>query len=66
MNLVGNPDGVEELRKISSERKEFLKFLITEAKTSFSRSAEFKGQDGRRWVITYNGQVDELKISPKD
>lgn len=66
MNLVGDPDGVEELRKIGSERRDFLKFLITEAKTSFSRNAEFKGGDGRHWVITYNGQVDELKVAPKE
>ncbi len=66
MNLVGDPDGVEQLRKVGAERKEFLKFLITEAKTSLARRAEFKGEDGRRWVISYNAQVDELSVAIKE
>jgi hypothetical protein len=64
MNLVGDSDGLTELKRMSSERKDFLKFLITEAKTSFKRSADFKGADGRRWRLTYNGQRDELEIQP--
>ena len=63
MNLTGDPSGLEELRKIKEERKDFLRFLITEAKTSFSRSAEFKGADGRTWKITFDGQKDELQVS---
>jgi hypothetical protein len=64
MNLVGNPEGVLELKKIREERKEYLKFLITEAKTSFSRSATFKGSDGRTWKITFDGQKDEMSVEP--
>lgn len=64
MNLVGDPTGLEELKKIKEERKDFLKFLITEAKTSFTRSATFKGSDGRQWKLTFNGQRDELAVEP--
>jgi len=66
MDLVGDPDGLAELRKMNAERKDFLRFLITEAKTSFSRSAEFKGEDGRMWKISFDGQKDELRVEPKD
>ena len=62
MNLVGDPDGLAELKVIKAERKDFLRFLITEARTSFSRSAEFKGADGRLWMMHFDGQKDELRI----
>jgi hypothetical protein len=48
MELTGDPAGLEELKKIREDRKDFLKFLITEAKTSLRRYAIFNGSDGRR------------------
>ncbi len=66
MELVGDPAGLEELKRIKKERKDFLRFLITEARTSFSRSAEFKGSDGRHWKMTYDGQANELRVEPLD
>lgn len=62
MNLIGDPDGLAALKQIKEERKDFLKFLITEAKTSFGRCAEFRGPDGRRWKMTYVGQRDEMVV----
>jgi len=64
MNLVGDADGLEELKKIRDERKDFLRFLITEAKTSFSRAAQFKGTDGRMWSLHFDGQRNELRVEP--
>ncbi len=63
MNLVGDPTGLQELKKIKEERKDFLRFLITEAKTSFSRSASFKGSDGRHWRLKYEAALGELQVS---
>jgi hypothetical protein len=64
MNLVGDPDGLAELKKLKEERKDFLRFLITEAKTSLTRTASFKGSDGRQWTLTFHGQRDELMVEP--
>ena len=64
MELIGAPAGLEELKKIREERKDFLKFLITEAKTSFRRYAIFNGSDGRRWKLSFNGQRNELEVQP--
>jgi hypothetical protein len=64
MKLVGDPAGLKELKRMNEERKDFLKFLITEAKTSFKRIADFKGSDGREWRLSYSGQRDELEIQP--
>ena len=66
MNLAGDPVGLQELKKIKEDRKDFLRFLITEAKTSFSRSAVFKGSDGRQWRLTFDGGRNELHVSPAD
>ncbi|MBN2499095.1 MAG: hypothetical protein JXR96_31190 [Deltaproteobacteria bacterium] len=66
MNLVGDPIGLQELKKMKNERKDFLRFLITEAKTSFSRSAQFKGADGREWRLTYDGTKGELRVEPAE
>ncbi|MBW1809544.1 MAG: hypothetical protein JRJ87_15225 [Deltaproteobacteria bacterium] len=62
MNLIGNAVGLKELKIIKEERKDFLRFLITEAKTSFGRSATFKGSDGRTWLLRYHGQRNELEV----
>jgi len=64
MNLVGDPSGLKELKRMKEERKDFLRFLITEAKTSFGRRAVFKGSDGREWKLCYHGQRDELEVQP--
>ncbi len=64
MNLVGDPAGLEELKKIKEERKEFLKFLLAEVKTSLNCTATFKGTDGRQWKLTFDGRRDELKVDP--
>ncbi len=66
MKLAGDPAGLEELKKMNAERKDFLKFLITEAKTSLVRAAFFKGSDGSRWKLVYHGEKDELEINPSD
>lgn len=64
MNLVGDHKGLEQLRLMKESSKDFLKFLITEAKTSFSRSATFQAPDGSHWVLSYDAQKDELTVSP--
>ena len=66
MHLVGHLEGLQELRKFKEERKDFLRFLITEAKTSFSRSSVFKGADGRHWKLSFDAQRDELEVQPAD
>jgi hypothetical protein len=66
MELVGDPRGLEELKLMREERKDFLKFIITEAKTSLARQAEFKGKDGRRYLLKYDGAHDRMEVSPQE
>ncbi len=62
MNLVGDPEGLDELKKMREERKHFLKFLITEAKTSLKRVAVFKGSNGKYWALRFEEIRNELDV----
>ena len=63
MKIVGDPDGMEELKKMQVERKDYLKYIITEAKTNTDLSTTFKGSDGQtKYKITYNRMAQELKV----
>jgi hypothetical protein len=58
MKLVGDNDGIEELKYIKESNLFYLKYLIKEAETSLNRTAEFKGRDGKqKFKISYNPQT---------
>jgi hypothetical protein len=64
VKLSGDPEGVEELKKINQERKDYLKYLITEAKTNTDLSTTFKSLDGtRKYKITYDRMNQELTVA---
>jgi len=63
MKLVGDPDGIEELKKMQQERKDYLKYIITEAKTNTDLSTTFQSADRRnKYKLTYNRMSQELSI----
>ena len=66
MNLVGDPAGLAELKRMKEERKDFLRFLITEAKTSFGRAAYFKGSEGQYFKIVFHGERGELEVTKSE
>ena len=63
MKLTGDIEGIAELKKIGQERKEYLKYLITEAKTNTDFTALFTGSDASlRYKLTYVPQTGELLV----
>jgi len=48
MKLTGDPEGIAELKALKESKLEYLKYLITEAKTNFDNTARFKSQDGTK------------------
>ena len=46
MKFNGDPAGIEELKKIGQERKDYLKYLLTEVQTNTDLSTTFKASDG--------------------
>ena len=63
MKLVGDPDGIQELKKMQSERKDYLKYIITEAKTNMDLSTAFSGSDGEtKYKLVYDRMAQELRV----
>ena len=64
MPINGDPDGIEELKKMQQERKDYLKYIITEAKTNTDLSTTFKGSDGEtKYKVTYDRQTGDLTVN---
>ena len=57
MNLTGDEKGIEDLREIKEKKVEYLKFLLTSAKTNFDRMVKFTSIDGER---SYNLVYDPV------
>lgn len=67
MKLAGDPDGIAELKKMQQERKDFLKYIITEAKTNTDLSSTFKSSDGSvKYKITLDRMTKEFVVSKMD
>jgi len=63
MKLSGDPEGIQILKDMMQNRIEYLKYLITEAKTNFDHSARFKNQDGtKKYKLVYNPQTGEFEV----
>lgn len=64
MKLSGDPEGIEELKRMQQERKDYLKYLITEAKTNTDFSTTFKSADGtKKYKLSYDRKSGELTVS---
>ena len=66
MKLSGDPRGLEDLREIKEKKVEYLKFLITSAKTNFDRKMEFKSMDNQRiYYLIYEPTTSEFRVEAK-
>lgn len=66
MKLTGDPRGLEDLREIKEKKVEYLKFLITSAKTNFDRKMEFKSIDNQRsYFLVYDPVTLEFRVEGK-
>ena len=63
MELTGDTGGVAHLQDLKVSNKEYLKFLITEARTVFERHVDFKGKDGVTYRLTWVPQESKLVVS---
>jgi len=66
LKLTGDPRGLEDLREIKEKKVEYLKFLITSAKTNFDRKMEFKSIDNQRsYFLVYDPVTLEFRVEGK-
>ncbi len=64
MHLEGDQEGIAVLKAMSSDNKEFLKFLIQEAKTVFEHYADFKSKDGaHKYRLAFDPHTSKFLVS---
>jgi hypothetical protein len=64
MELVGDPEGIEALKALHAANKDFLRFLIEEAKTSVDQAARFSAADGRKYLLRFDAKTGNLDVQP--
>ncbi len=62
MKLTGDKEGIEVLKGFKTDNPDYLKFLLQSAKTNFDRKAEFKDQNGNRYLLIFDPIKNEFKV----
>lgn len=63
MKFTGDPDGITELKNMKETRMDYLKYLVTEARTNFDHAASFKSQDQKTaYKMTLDTQTGEINV----
>jgi len=65
MNLTGDPDGLAVLKGFQEGNRDYLKFLIQEAKSVFERHVDFKGADGAQFRLIFDVKTGGLRVEKK-
>lgn len=63
MNLVGDEEGLKALHEMKGSNREYLKFLIQEARTVFGGFVDFKSKDGAAYRLTWDPRDQRLVVS---
>lgn len=61
MKFTGDADGIAALKKMKEERVDYLKYLLTEARTNFGNSTTFKDNEVK-YKIVFDPQTQELEV----
>ena len=64
MKLTGDAEGIAVLKALHAENKEYMKFLVGEAKSNADLKTAFKAKDGRRFVLRVDLATGDLEVSP--
>jgi hypothetical protein len=62
MQVVGDPEGVAALKAMASEHRDYLKFLLNEAKSATGHVASFRGADGTRWEVVVHLESGDIEV----
>ena len=64
MELKGDPKGIEALKEKHAEDKNFVKFLLNEARSNADRTARFTAKDGSKWQVVDDPRSGTIEVSP--
>ena len=65
MQLTGDEAGLAALKAMQESNREYLKFLIQEAKTVFEHHVDFKASDGAQFRLTFDVKTGAFKVEKK-
>ncbi|HXN54941.1 MAG TPA: hypothetical protein VN874_01635 [Myxococcales bacterium] len=65
MNLTGDPAGLAVLKSFQEANRDYLKFLIQEARSVFEHHADFKGADGSQFRLLFDVKTGGFKVEKK-
>ena len=62
MKLTGDAEGIAALKALHAEDKEYMKFLVGEAKSNTDLKAPFKAKDGRKFLLRLDLATGDLEV----
>jgi len=65
MIMKGDPDGLTALRALQERNRDYLKFLIQEAKTVFEHHVDFKSEQGAMFRLTFDVKTGAFTVDKK-
>ena len=65
MNLTGDPEGLAALKLLQEGNREYLKFLIQEARTVFEHLVDFKSADGAQFRLVFDVKTGDFRVEKK-
>ena len=65
MIMKGDPDGLTALRRLQESNRDYLKFLIQEAKTVFEHHVDFKSEAGIYFRLTFDMKTGAFTVDKK-
>jgi hypothetical protein len=65
MNLTGDADGLAVLKSFQEGNRDYLKFLIQEARSVFEHHVDFKGPDGAQFRLHFDVRTGDFRVGKK-
>ena len=64
MHLAGDAGGIGQLKELVTENKEYLKFLVGEARSNADHATTFRGKNGVKYRIKLDLASGNLNVEP--
>ncbi|HZX95357.1 MAG TPA: hypothetical protein VFE90_12630 [Myxococcales bacterium] len=65
MNLTGDPEGLAALKAFQEGNRDYLKFLIQEARTVFEHHVDFKDGAGTQFRLHFDVRTGAFSVEKK-